>query len=177
MLAEKRRKQRIAPDPRNKSWTNEETNNVGMKLLSKMGWSKGKGLGKDEQGLSTSDKLMSRPKIDNKGFGCETKDVEAWENGGTAFDSILARLNEASSSEGEKNHEKPSTSAENQVVEEKSKKFLKRLRYKNTKLKIDSKKFSGEDLKCILGRRKLTEQENYEAPKKFHKTDTLFAAS
>jgi len=44
----------------------DETN-IGHKLLSKMGWSAGKGLGKAEQGVVTSDKLLSRPNVENKG--------------------------------------------------------------------------------------------------------------
>ena len=50
MLGERRKKQRIAVDPQNKKWTLDESS-FGHKMLSKMGWKDGQGLGKDSDGV------------------------------------------------------------------------------------------------------------------------------
>ncbi|KAH6585004.1 hypothetical protein BASA60_000718 [Batrachochytrium salamandrivorans] len=48
-LAEPRTKQRINIDPQNKQWKDDKTK-FGHKMLEKMGWSDGKGLGRNEDG-------------------------------------------------------------------------------------------------------------------------------
>ncbi len=45
----KREKHTISADPNNKFWENDK-NKFGMKMMMKMGWSEGKGLGKNEDG-------------------------------------------------------------------------------------------------------------------------------
>lgn len=42
----------LSSDPNNKFWTNDKTR-FGFKMLMKMGWTEGKGLGRNEQGMST----------------------------------------------------------------------------------------------------------------------------
>jgi hypothetical protein len=63
MLAEPRRKQRISVDPQNVGWRNSET--VGKKLMTKMKWSEGQGLGKNEQG--SADNLKLKANFSGKG--------------------------------------------------------------------------------------------------------------
>lgn len=56
MLAEPRRKQRLSIDPQNVNWRHGN-DNVGKKLLQRMGWTDGKGIGKMEQGSADNIKL------------------------------------------------------------------------------------------------------------------------
>lgn len=92
-LGEKRRKQLIVPDPRNKNWTHGKTiivktayapktrryltelpvfstddSKFGHKLMEKMGWTQGKGLGLNEQGMSDSVALRMKPNMTTKGL-------------------------------------------------------------------------------------------------------------
>lgn len=51
ILAEPRRKQRISVDPQNVNWHRNQ-DKFGQKMLEKMGWQEGKGLGRNEQGIT-----------------------------------------------------------------------------------------------------------------------------
>ena len=53
MLAEPRKKQKISLNPQGKQFMQEE-GNKGRKLLEKMGWSEGQGLGKESKGITES---------------------------------------------------------------------------------------------------------------------------
>ncbi|CAI9552184.1 unnamed protein product [Staurois parvus] len=57
MLAEPRRKQKWSVDPRNSTWSKDDSK-FGQKMLEKMGWSKGKGLGAQEQGSTEHVKVQ-----------------------------------------------------------------------------------------------------------------------
>ncbi|GAB1298999.1 PIN2/TERF1-interacting telomerase inhibitor 1 [Apodemus speciosus] len=59
-----RRKQKWAVDPRNTAWSNDDSK-FGQKMLEKMGWSKGKGLGAQEQGATEHIKV----KVKNNHLG------------------------------------------------------------------------------------------------------------
>lgn len=48
----------MGPDPQNTFWANDQTR-FGLKMLQKMGWTEGKGLGKYEQGQTTHVKLTT----------------------------------------------------------------------------------------------------------------------
>lgn len=58
-LAERKVKQRIMPDPRNKAWENDKSK-FGFKMLERMGWSEGKGLGVDENGRQDFIKVIKK---------------------------------------------------------------------------------------------------------------------
>ncbi|CAB1454855.1 unnamed protein product [Pleuronectes platessa] len=66
MLAEPRRKQKWSVDPRNSAWSKDESK-FGQKMLERMGWSKGKGLGRTEQG--STDHIKVKVKNNSYGFG------------------------------------------------------------------------------------------------------------
>jgi Pin2-interacting protein X1 len=90
-LAGIKRKQRIAADPQNKTWGDDKSK-FGYKMLQKMGWSEGKGLGKNEDG--GTDHLEMEFKTDTLGLGVTKKNAtEETYQQLTAFDSILKRIN------------------------------------------------------------------------------------
>ena len=56
-LAEPRRRQKWTLNPRGNLWANDESK-FGQKLMEKMGWEKGKGLGAKENGRIEVNKLI-----------------------------------------------------------------------------------------------------------------------
>lgn len=59
-------KERMGVDPQNTFWAND-TNKFGRKMLERMGWAEGKGLGADGQGTTTHVEVVR--KLDNAGAG------------------------------------------------------------------------------------------------------------
>lgn len=101
-LSEARPKQRLvgAASARNASWLND-TSLPGQRMLAKMGWSPGAGLGTGLQG--TSSNLSVAIKLDNKGIGAhrherearEQGKADAWVGAGGDLGSLFDRLNAA----------------------------------------------------------------------------------
>ncbi|KAJ3308475.1 hypothetical protein HDV04_001205 [Boothiomyces sp. JEL0838] len=88
-LAGPRQKQRITVDPRNKSWT-EDKGAIGFKMLEKMGWSEGKGLGSDETGRQTNIKVSL--KTNNWGIGADAKTSDNWLENTFALDDMFKNM-------------------------------------------------------------------------------------
>lgn len=65
ILAEPRRKERLSIDPQNLHWR-DSSNNFGKKMLEKMGWQYGKGVGKNEQGIANN--ISIKPNYSGKGL-------------------------------------------------------------------------------------------------------------
>ena len=89
-------------DTQNKAWA-EDKNKFGLKMLEKMGW-KGKGLGKNEDGLEQHVKVTKRSA--NLGLGTEDTGSNndridafagqrSWERTNSHFSDVLATLNSA----------------------------------------------------------------------------------
>ncbi|RKP27895.1 G-patch domain-containing protein, partial [Syncephalis pseudoplumigaleata] len=89
-LAGRKVKQRISRDPNNLVWSND-TSKFGFKMLEKMGWAPGKGLGKDEQGVV--EHLKVSLKEDQLGVGADKKTVDNWISNSSGFEDVLKRLN------------------------------------------------------------------------------------
>ncbi|XP_029452012.1 PIN2/TERF1-interacting telomerase inhibitor 1 isoform X2 [Rhinatrema bivittatum] len=91
MLAEPRRKQKWSLDPRNSAWSKDESK-FGQKMLEKMGWSKGKGLGAQEQG--STEHIKVQVKNNNLGLGATNNHEDNWIAHQDDFNQILAELND-----------------------------------------------------------------------------------
>ncbi|KAJ1677930.1 hypothetical protein EV182_005146 [Spiromyces aspiralis] len=92
-LAEPKRRQRIGVDPRNLNWSNDKSK-FGFKMLQKMGWVEGRGLGADENGMKEHIKIKT--KHNNFGVGCDLKTANNWLEHSSALDSLFSRLNDTS---------------------------------------------------------------------------------
>ncbi|KAM5307106.1 PIN2/TERF1-interacting telomerase inhibitor 1 isoform 2-T2 [Glossophaga mutica] len=90
MLAERRRKQKWAVDPRNTTWSNDDSK-FGQRMLEKMGWSKGKGLGAQEQGAT--DHIKVQVKNNHLGLGATINNEDNWIAHQDDFNQLLAELN------------------------------------------------------------------------------------
>lgn len=91
-LAQKKIKQRIPSDPRNTKWT-KETNTFGFRMLEKMGWKAGSGLGSQEQGSSVP--LIPVIHESTEGIGMKELREERsrnWESTLQSYDSMLRAL-------------------------------------------------------------------------------------
>jgi len=96
LLAADRKKQRWSGDPRGKSWS-ENKNKISNKMMEKMGWKDGEGLGADGQGMLNP--IGIKYKMDNLGFGCTQKYDKQWIEHQDSFNDLLAGLNQATGNE------------------------------------------------------------------------------
>lgn len=146
MLSEPRRKQKLSLDPRNNNWKNDESR-FGLKLMEKMGWSKGKGLGANEQGATENIKV--KPKNNTVGLGASKSHEDNWIAHQDEFNQLLSKLNDC-------HGQNDSTATGDKALfslEEKSKSSKKRVHYhKYTKGK-DLSSRSATDLACVFGKR------------------------
>nr|XP_057912724.1 PIN2/TERF1-interacting telomerase inhibitor 1 [Doryrhamphus excisus] len=148
MLAEPRRKQKWSVDPRNTAWSNDDSR-FGQKMLERMGWSKGKGLGKGEQG--EVDHIKVKIKNDCHGLGASASQEDNWIAHQDDFNDLLAQLNNC---HGQSNStETLPKEHKGFSLEEKSKTSKKRVHYMKFAKGKDLSSRSVTDLNCIFGKR------------------------
>ncbi|XP_014207323.1 uncharacterized protein LOC106638582 [Copidosoma floridanum] len=153
MLAGPRRKQKWTLNPRGKQWS-EDSSKFGQKMLEKMGWSSGKGLGAKEQGMV--EHVRVKVKNDQVGIGFAKDKDDQWTGHQENFDSFLQNLQKeqfAPTSEENKDKILSGTS-----LEEKSKNSLKRVHYKKFTRGKDVNKYSSKDLANIFGKKDLDDK-------------------
>ncbi|XP_041661275.1 PIN2/TERF1-interacting telomerase inhibitor 1 [Cheilinus undulatus] len=148
MLAEPRRKQKWSVDPRNSAWSNDDSK-FGQKMLERMGWSKGKGLGRSEQG--STDHIKVKVKNNNYGLGTSASYEDNWIAHQDDFNELLAQLNNC---HGQNNSTEPlSEEQKGFSLEAKSKTAKKRVHYMKFTKGKDLSSRSETDLNCIFGKR------------------------
>ncbi|XP_038818470.1 PIN2/TERF1-interacting telomerase inhibitor 1 isoform X1 [Salvelinus namaycush] len=151
MLAEPRRKQKWSIDPRNSAWSKDESK-FGQKMLERMGWSKGKGLGRTEQG--STEHIKVKVKNNQLGLGTTASHEDNWIAHQDDFNQLLADLNNchgqntANEAPSEEKQQEKSFS-----LEEKSKTSRKRVHYMKFTKGKDLSSRSQTDLACIFGKR------------------------
>ncbi|XP_054854450.1 PIN2/TERF1-interacting telomerase inhibitor 1 [Eublepharis macularius] len=148
MLAEPRRKQKWSVDPRNSAWSKDESK-FGQKMLEKMGWSKGKGLGAQEQG--STEHIKVQVKNNNLGLGASVNHEDNWIAHQDDFNQLLADLNNYHGQDGAD----PVSGEQKKTfnLEEKSKISRKRVHYVKFAKGKDLSSRSEDDLSCIFGKR------------------------
>ncbi|XP_012736165.2 PIN2/TERF1-interacting telomerase inhibitor 1 [Fundulus heteroclitus] len=148
MLAEPRRKQKWSVDPRNSAWSNDDSK-FGQKMLERMGWSKGKGLGRSEQG--STDHIKVKLKNNNHGLGVNASHEDNWIAHQDDFNELLAHLNDHHGQNT--SNEVPPDEMKGFSLEEKSKTSKKRVHYTKFTKGKDLSSRSETDLNCIFGKR------------------------
>ncbi|KAK3914948.1 PIN2/TERF1-interacting telomerase inhibitor 1, partial [Frankliniella fusca] len=150
MLAEKRTKTRYylhhkALNPRGNAWC-EDSSKFGQRMLEKMGWSQGKGLGANEDG--STDPVTVSYKWDSKGMGYKGADGDEAVAQQKDFDALLATLSQNNSPDGKSTapHEKSPKSLE--LMSQKSR---ARVHYHKFTRGKDLSRASSKDLASILG--------------------------
>ncbi|KAJ2794160.1 hypothetical protein H4R21_005611 [Coemansia helicoidea] len=91
-LAEAKSRTMYAADPRNLHWS-QDKGRFGFRMLEKMGWSEGKGLGANEDGQKEHVKI--KLKTNAHGVGADKKTIRNWLAHSSGFDELLGRLNAA----------------------------------------------------------------------------------
>ncbi|XP_066257677.1 DNA ligase 1-like [Euwallacea similis] len=148
MLAERKRKQKWSLNPRGKFWA-DDGNKFGQKLLEKMGWAPGKGLGLKEDGMTEHIKVAY--KNDSEGMGYKKNDNQ-WTEHETNFSSLLVTLTGTEITQD--NTVKVSS------LEEQSKSSKARLHYRKFTRGKDLSKYSEKDLANIFGKKSFNESSN-----------------
>lgn len=143
MLAEPKRKKKWSLNPRGKLWCNDDSK-IGQKLLEKMGWAKGKGLGRDEQG--DLEPIRLKYKNDSEGVGFEVKN-DQWIAHREEFNNILEALNGSNTPLDE------TDITATQSLESRSKNSKSRVHYHKFTRGKDLSRYSAADMACILGKR------------------------
>lgn len=142
-LAEPRRRQKWTLNPRGNLWAND-TDKFGQKLMEKMGWEQGKGLGANQDGMV--DPIKLRHKDNSKGIGFEGHD-DTWLAHQEDFQAVLAALNAEHTKDGGED----SDDVKQKSLEETSKVSRKRVHYQKFTRGKDLANYSTDDLGCILG--------------------------
>ncbi|XP_037093369.1 PIN2/TERF1-interacting telomerase inhibitor 1-like [Pollicipes pollicipes] len=144
MLAEQRRKKSWVLNPRGSQWA-EDDSKFGQKMLEQMGWSKGKGLGKEMKGITEH----IRPSVqnDSRGLGFEGKSDE-WVAHLDDFNDLLASLQQ-----DQKSQDRDDSKVQTKSLEERSRKSKARVHYHKFTRGKDLSRYSSQDLACILGGR------------------------
>jgi len=153
MLAEPRRRQKWALNPRGNLWSKDE-DKLGNKMMEKMGWKSGDGLGATNQGIK--DPITIKSNSDNRGIGHEVGMDDVWLNQKDDFDDVLASLNSAHASTANSDNEQDQESSktgqtEKQSLRDISKKSKKRVHYEKFTKGKDLSRYSQKDLANILG--------------------------
>jgi len=154
MLAEPRRRQKWALNPRGNLWSKDE-DKLGNKMMEKMGWKTGDGLGATNQGIK--DPISIKANSDNRGIGHEVGMDDVWLNQKDDFDDVLASLNSAHASTANSDNEQEGQESsktgqtEKQSLRDISKKSKKRVHYEKFTKGKDLSRMSQKDLANILG--------------------------
>uniref|UniRef100_A0A8D0GC52 PIN2 (TERF1) interacting telomerase inhibitor 1 n=1 Tax=Sphenodon punctatus TaxID=8508 RepID=A0A8D0GC52_SPHPU len=139
--------QKWSVDPRNSAWSKDESK-FGQKMLEKMGWSKGKGLGAQEQG--NTEHVQVRVKNNTLGLGAAVNHEDSWIAHQDDFNQLLAELNNC---HGQNEAESSSEQKKAFSLEEKSKSSKRRVHYVKFAKGKDLSSRSEADLSCIFGKR------------------------
>eukprot|EP01134_Creolimax_fragrantissima_P003821 CFRG3821T1 len=145
-LAEPRRKTKMSFDPNNTTWTNDQ-NKFGKKLMQKMGWSDGDGLGKERKG--TTDHLKVKVKNNALGLGADKQGAgdEAWQDMQASFNNLLESLTKSHTTGEVNTHKKASTRLEDKTSASRRRFYGRFVKNK------DVSNYSDHDLGQIFGKR------------------------
>jgi len=92
-MAQPRNRVKYSIDPNVLNWAQNE-NKFGQKLMEKMGWTSGKGLGAHEDGMT--EHIRVKVKSDNRGVGYSKQEYDnVWLDHQDEFDAVLAALNQS----------------------------------------------------------------------------------
>jgi Pin2-interacting protein X1 len=141
--------QQIGSDPNNLNWS-EDQSRFGFKMLQKMGWKIGEGLGKNNEGVSEHVKVMKRH--DNLGLGAKKSNASNLDVKVVVFSEILRKLNnECRVTNSDTNTDDKNTG---NSIDDKIETRTKRIHHYRRAIRA-TKKWNGNDLAAILGKKEI----------------------
>ncbi|CAJ0593162.1 unnamed protein product [Cylicocyclus nassatus] len=149
ILAEPRRKQRLSIDPRNLQWKNDQ-DKFSQKLMKKMGWSEGEGLGRNLQG--SADHVKLKANYTGKGLGADKLALydSTWIGHHDDFADLLNALNK-NKKEKVTTEEEKEERAKRISLELSSKSLRRRIHYQKFTRAKDTSNYTESDRAAILG--------------------------
>ena len=146
-VSSQRKEKQSAGRHGDKFWE-EEKNSFGARMMAKMGWSQGKGLGKAESGINSY--LQTKKKSDNLGIGASmAQSDEQYNASQSIYNDLLSRLNVGDGDGSPQPEEKATT---NTATLLKQKMESRRLYSRFAKAK-DTSNYSAEAMREILGKK------------------------
>ncbi|KAL1380296.1 hypothetical protein pipiens_014320 [Culex pipiens pipiens] len=131
-----------------------DSTNFGVRMLAKLGWSEGKGLGKREDGMSAP--ILPKLKQDAEGFGYAGEKDDHWTQHDQDFNQLLKSLNGGEEEDAAQGEDEVDL-AKMKSLEEKSKNSRARVHYKKFTRGKDLSRASEKDLANIFGKKSLEE--------------------
>ncbi|XGW21075.1 hypothetical protein V3C99_004214 [Haemonchus contortus] len=149
ILAEPRRRQRLSVDPQNVQWKNDDQK-ISRKLMERMGWSDGDGLGRNCQGSSSNVKLKAN--YTGKGLGADklASYDSTWIGHHDDFADLLSALNKNKEQKATTDEEKQER-AKKISLELNSKSLRRRIHYQKFTRAKDISNFTENDRAAVLG--------------------------
>lgn len=148
-MQDQTRRQKQSATRHGAAFWQEEKDNFGKKLMEKMGWEQGKGLGRKEEGATEF--LRAKKRSDNLGIGAAPGTDEHWTAAQSMFNDLLKRLNQ------ENDNTAAPTLEENEEEERRvtlQSYVAKRTLYSKFKRAKDIKNYSADAMSEIFGRKK-----------------------
>lgn len=156
MLAEPRRRQKWTLNPRGKQWS-EDSNKFGQKMLEKMGWTNGKGLGAKEQGMTDHVRVKFKDDQSGIGYSRDNQDKQ-WTQHQDGFNELLMNLQKSQNLEPSEVMETKEIALSGTSLELKSKQSRARVHYQKFTRGKDVSRYSSKDLANIFGKKTLEEE-------------------
>ncbi|XP_053692912.1 G patch domain-containing protein 4 [Sabethes cyaneus] len=128
----------------------KDSANFGVRMLEKLGWSEGKGLGKREDGMAAP--ILPKIKQDSEGFGYAGEKDDHWTQHDQDFNELLKSLNGEELPVGD-----VADTVKIKSLEEKSKSSRVRVHYKKFTRGKDLSRASEKDLANIFGKKSFQE--------------------
>jgi len=144
MLAERKRKRKWGLNPQGNLWS-KDTSSFGQKMLARMGWKEGQGLGRNEDGQTSVIRVSY--KSDMNGMGYKESDESSVQQ--DDFNTLLKQLSNTTDVDVKQPHQLKS-------LEQKSQNSRARVHYKKFTRGKDLSQYSERDLANIFGKKKLT---------------------
>jgi Pin2-interacting protein X1 len=163
------RKEKTSGSRHGEKFWEEEKHSFGARMMNKMGWEQGKGLGKEGTGMNSY--IQARKKNDSLGIGAtHTQADEQFKASQSIYNDLLSRLSVAADGDGGIQPEDKSTVNTGLLMKQK---MESRRLYSRFARARDVSNYSAEAMREILGKTKETEPKLQPTPLETKEEDDM----